>query len=74
MMKITITHEDGVPHTYENVVGVDFIDRENCENVAGRELTEKELSGIEHAISNCEYFPTQDDLRIIVREIMEKQK
>ena len=68
-MTIIIRHEDRAPVVYENVVGVDFIDKENCENVAGRELTKEELEKIEHAISNCEYFPTETELEQIIEEV-----
>ncbi len=69
MMTITIRHEGRAPVVYENVVGVDFIDKENCENVAGRELSKEELEKIEHAISNCEYFPTETELKQIIEEV-----
>ena len=69
MMTITIRHEGRAPVVYENVVGVDFIDKENCENVAGRELSKEELGRIEHAIANCEYFPTETELKQIIEEV-----
>ena len=69
MMTLTIRHEGRAPVVYENVVGVDFIDMENCNNVAGRELSKEELEKSERAISNCEYFPTETDLNQIINEL-----
>lgn len=69
MMTLTIQHEGQPPRVYENVVAVDFIDKENCENIAGRELSKEELDKIEHAISGCEYFPTEIELLQIIEEL-----
>ena len=68
-MTVTIRHEGREPVVYENVVGVDFIDKENCENAAGRELSSKELEKIGRAIDNCEYFPTETELKQIIEEL-----
>ena len=69
MMTITIQHEGEAPHVYENIVAVDFIDKENCENVAGRELAKDELDKIERVVSNCEYFPTETELKQIIEDL-----
>ena len=68
-MTITIQHDGEAPRVYENIVAVDFIDKENCENVAGRELTKDELDKIERVVSNCEYFPTETELKQIIEEL-----
>ena len=69
MMTITIQHDNEEPHVYKNVVGVDFIDKENCENVAGRELSNSELGKIERVIGNLEYFPTETELIQIIEDL-----
>ena len=69
MFKVTITHEDGRTYEYEDVVGIDFIDKEFCEQVADRELTDTELNYIENAIDCCEHFPDDIDLRQIINEM-----
>ena len=69
MMTVIIQHEGREPIAYLDVVGVDFIDKEACERVAERQLTNEELLKIEHAISGCEYFPTESELRQIIEEI-----
>jgi len=69
MFTVTITHEDGTSHVYEEVVGIDFIDKEFCEQVADRELTDTELNYIENAIDGCEHFPDHFDLRQIIEEM-----
>ena len=69
MFTVTITHENGTTHVYEEVVGIDFIDKEFCEQVADRELTNKELDYIENAIDGCEHFPDHFDLKQIIEEM-----
>jgi len=69
MMTVTIKHSDGIEYTYEEVVGIDFIDKEFCEAVAGRELSDEELKYLEHAIDGCEYFPDDTDLKQIIEEM-----
>lgn len=68
-MTITIQHECEAPSVYKNIVAIDFIDKENCENVAGRKLTKDELDKIERVVSNCEYFPTEIELKQIIEEL-----
>jgi hypothetical protein len=68
-MTITITHEDGVTRTYENVVGIDFFDKSDCESIADRKLSDEELKDVEHAINSCEYFPTSIELLQIIEEV-----
>lgn len=69
MMTLTIQHEDRPPIVYENVVAIDFFDKENCEHMVGRELSKEELEKIEHAVSGCEYFPTEIELLQIIEEL-----
>ena len=69
MMNIIIRHEGRTPVVYENVVGIAFIDKEQCESIAGRELSKEELLKIEHAIDGCEYFPTEIELCQIIEEL-----
>lgn len=69
MMTITITHKDGTTSVYENIVGVNFIDKDLCEFVADRELTEDELDYIENAIDGCEHFPDDTDLEQIISDM-----
>lgn len=69
MMTVTIKHSDGREHTYEEVVGIDFIDKEFCEAVADRELSDEELKYLEHAIDGCEHFPDDTDLKQIIEEM-----
>lgn len=73
-MTLIIHHEGEAPRVYENVVAVDFIDKENCENQAGRELTKAELNKIGDAIKNCEQFPTETELKQIIEELDLKEE
>lgn len=72
MFTVTITHNDGRTSVYEDVVGIDFIDKEFCETVAGRKLSDKELRWIENAIDGCEDFPNEFDLQQIIEEYDEE--
>ena len=69
MMTVTVKHSDGRVNTYNNIVGIDLIDKSLCEQAAGRELSDKELKYISNAIADCEYFPTFSDLEQIVEEM-----
>ena len=68
MFTVTITHDDGRVTTYEEVVGIDFIDKEFCETVAGHELSDEELKWVEDAIDGCSDFPDETDLKQIIDE------
>ena len=70
-MTVIIQHEGREPSVYKDIVGIDFIDKEACERAADRQLSNEELLKIEHAISGCEYFPTETELRQIIEEIEE---
>ena len=67
-MTVTINDEYGI-RTYEDVVAVDFIDKENCENIAGRQLSENELKKIRFAILPLPFLPQSEELALIVNEI-----
>ena len=69
MITLTIQHENEPPRVYENVVAVDFYDKSTCESVAGKKLSDEGLREIEHAINNCEYFPTAIELLQIIEEL-----
>ena len=73
MMTVTIRHSDGGIHVYEDVVGINFIDKDLCETVADRELSDKELKYIENAVDGCEHFPDDTDLEQIIEE-MDKEE
>ena len=69
MFKVTVTHEDGRTHEYEDVIGIDFIDKEFCEQVANRELTASELNYIDNVIDCCEALPDHFDLKQIIEKM-----
>lgn len=71
MFTVTVTHEDGRTQVYEEVVGIDFVDKEYCELIAGRELSDKELKWVENAINGCSDFPDEQDLKQIIDEYKE---
>lgn len=74
MFTVTITHDNGRQYVYEDVIGIDFIDKEFCETVAGRKLSEYELNYIENAIDNCETLPDDIDLTQIIAEMEKEEK
>lgn len=54
MVKITITHENGTSYTYEDVVAFDFYDKEFCESVAKRPMTNEELEEVRDRMDDTE--------------------
>lgn len=69
MMRVTVTHSDGRTNVYDDIVGIDLIGKDQCERVAGRQLSDEEVKYISNAISNCEYFPNETDLAQIIEEM-----
>lgn len=69
MMTVTVRHSDGRVNIYDDVVGIDLIGKDQCEQIAGRELSDEEVKYISNAILDCAYFPNDTDLAQIIEEM-----
>lgn len=70
MVRLTITHENGSSYEYENVVAFDFFCKDDCEEIAKRNLTVKEIADIEAELKHCEeitYYTVSDTVRDVIK-------
>jgi len=59
MVTIIIKHENGQYNEYKDVVAFDFYDKEYCEYVAERKLSNEELNDIENRMNHCEEITSE---------------
>lgn len=70
MVKITITHENGTSYTYEDVVAFDFYDKEFCESVAEKKLSQLDLDNIQALLDKTQDI-TSESVEQTVKEYLE---
>lgn len=72
-MTITVKDDDGLVHTYENILDYDFVDVSDVQNIAesvGVKLTDKHMKEIKRRCEKMERFPDYEDLSWIIKEIV----
>ena len=77
MYKVIVIDEDGKESVTENVLDYNFIDVSLCQDIAGdeeTELTDEEVEEIERRCSGCEQLPNMEDLRWIIRDIINERE
>lgn len=74
-MTLIVKKEDGTSYEWHDVVSYDFIDKDDIQSVAddyGVTLTDKQIENVGRICSNLERFPDNEDLRWIVKNILDE--
>ena len=76
MYRLTVESDDGIVHIWDDVLDYNFIDVDLCQDIANdneTELSEDEIKEVEERCENYEQMPNMEDLRWLIRDIINER-